>query len=284
MIFFQIFKNNSYFCKMEKQILKNIADELMRQGITIPESGLLHGKMGLVIFFFHYARYTDNKSFEDYAMELMDSIQEQIIQQHVLNYATGLAGIGAGIEYLAQHNFVEVDENETFEYLDSSILGIATIGSRNDVSLFTGLSGFGRYFLFRVARHYKEDEHIGILNNKMMLTQIVDIFERLHPFLKESQIEDVLMFLYAMNQTAIFPVKVKRMIQLFSSDESSSNQENVMCQYGRKIDALYNSRYNELVPKFTPDFAPDLYGGLAGIGLYLLSKLDKRHETWMKLL
>ncbi|MDR2913992.1 MAG: hypothetical protein LBV74_04020, partial [Tannerella sp.] len=64
----------------------------MRHSAAISSPGLLYGKMGLVVYFFHYARYTGNELFEDHAMLLMDNIQEQILLHPDISYADGLAG------------------------------------------------------------------------------------------------------------------------------------------------------------------------------------------------
>ena len=273
---------------MYEQTLKHIAETLMQENIDVSGSGLLYGKMGLVVFFFHYARYTGDNSFEDYAMVLMDSIREQIQQQHVINYADGLAGIGVAVEYLAQNNFVEVDTHEVLEDFDKKVTFESVYGDRIHADLFTGLSGLGRYFLFRVTGHCANDNHIGTLNNKMSLIHITDTFERMHYTLKGTEIEDACRFLDAMDKTDIYPTKVKRMIQLFNNNTLSKNQYDRICQYQKNIEVLHCSKYNEFLTYIQGnnylDIHPGLYGGLAGIGLYLLSKLDKQHETWMQLL
>ena len=38
--------------------------------------GLYNGKMGMVIFFFHYARYTGNSLYQDFAEEFLNEILE----------------------------------------------------------------------------------------------------------------------------------------------------------------------------------------------------------------
>lgn len=43
---------------MDEALLKRIANHQMLCGSFCQNLGLLHGKMGLVLFFFHYARYT----------------------------------------------------------------------------------------------------------------------------------------------------------------------------------------------------------------------------------
>ena len=272
---------------MEKT-LKFICETLMQKGVTVNRPGLMHGKMGIAIFYFHYAHFTGDTLFEDYAMELIERLQEQIAQNHVFDYAEGLAGIGAGIEYLAQNKFVEVDTNEVLRDYDLLIFHDTVYGDHSDVTLLSGLSGTGRYLLFRITDIDCNNIHIPTLNNKMLLIHITDNFERKLPSLKAYELEDVYNFLHTMNQANIYPAKTKRLLKFFSSDNSLPNKKTIIHQSQRKIEMLYGEKINGLLSGNPENILSKcglgLYGGLAGLGLYLLSKLDKRHETWMKLL
>ena len=56
--------------------LQQISDMLVLNGTLTECPGLVHGKMGIAIFFFHYARFTNNMLFADYAMDILGAIQE----------------------------------------------------------------------------------------------------------------------------------------------------------------------------------------------------------------
>ena len=86
---------------------QKIINTLLLNASFIDNLGLMHGKMGISIFFFHLARQTQNKIYEDYAGELIDEIYEEISANTLVDFENGLAGIGWGIEYLAQNNFIE---------------------------------------------------------------------------------------------------------------------------------------------------------------------------------
>jgi lantibiotic modifying enzyme len=272
---------------MEKT-LENISRILMQQYSNVSSPGLLHGKMGQMIFFFHYERYTGDQSYKDHAISLMSDLKKQINQQPVINYADGLAGIGTGIEYLLQNDFIKGDTNKILKNFDKQIFGATVFGDHTDSSLFTGLSGLGRYLLFRVTGHSDNNEHISVIDNKMLLIHIIDTFERLYFSMKKTEIDDVFKFLHGMDQTKIYPAKTKRLIEVFLSNPSLSNHDNIVFEHIRNIDTLYQKKYDEYLSEIQdnnhPNIVLGLYGGLAGIGLYLLSKLDKRHETWMELL
>ena len=53
-----------------EQDMRQIADMLLLNGTLTECPGLAHGKMGIAVFFFHYAQYTGNELFEDYAMDV----------------------------------------------------------------------------------------------------------------------------------------------------------------------------------------------------------------------
>lgn len=54
--------------------LQQIAQYYMLHGRFLPSLGLFDGKMGLVLFFFHYSRYIQNPLYEEFAGELLDEV------------------------------------------------------------------------------------------------------------------------------------------------------------------------------------------------------------------
>ena len=105
---------------IEKQI-SHIVGTLLLNGTLTESPGLVHGKMGIAIFFFHYARYTENDLFEEYAIDLIEEIQSQIHLKLSTDYERGLSGIGVGIEYLAQNGFIHSNTDEILEDVDEKI-------------------------------------------------------------------------------------------------------------------------------------------------------------------
>ena len=66
--------------------------------------------MGIAIFFFHYAQYTNNMLFADYAMDLIDQILNQLHVNSPANYKKGIAGIGVGLDYMIIniHHYIQI--------------------------------------------------------------------------------------------------------------------------------------------------------------------------------
>ena len=82
---------------MIEQDLRQIAEMLVLNGTLTECPGLVHGKMGIAVFFFHYSRHSCNELFDDYAMDLIGEMLDQIHVNSQAAYEKGIAGIGTGI-------------------------------------------------------------------------------------------------------------------------------------------------------------------------------------------
>ena len=111
--------------------------------------GLFHGRMGIVLFFSHYARITQNKYYEDFANYLLEDIYEDIHQDLPINIENGLCGIGWGIEYLIQQGFMEGDTDEILADIDHKVMEIDP-QNLSDLSFRRGLKGIAFYVIARL--------------------------------------------------------------------------------------------------------------------------------------
>ncbi len=144
--------------KKDESLLR-IARFLMLHGSFTNNLGLINGKMGIIIFFFHLSRYTRKKIFEDFAGEMIDEIYKEIHDHYPSNFEDGLSGIAWGMEYLIQNQFVEADSNEVLEDIDKMIFEW-DIRKVSDFSLETGLEGIAYYVISRCMG--KTEEQISI--------------------------------------------------------------------------------------------------------------------------
>ncbi len=128
--------------------LQEIADWLLLQGTLNECPGLIYGKTGIALFFFHYARYTSDKLFEEYAWDLLEQSQLQIHANFRPDYEKGIAGIGVGIDYLIRHDFLDVTP-ELFDDLDERMYRAVMYEPCINYGLFDGWIGFGRYWIMR---------------------------------------------------------------------------------------------------------------------------------------
>ena len=133
--------------------------------------GLFHGIMGIVLFFAHYARVTQNKQYEDFAEILLDEIYEEIHWDLPINLENGLCGIGWGIEYLVQHGFMEGNTDEILADIDRKVLEIDPLRI-SDLSFRRGLTGIIFYVIARL-NSYRETDKLPFDNSYLESIQQV---------------------------------------------------------------------------------------------------------------
>ncbi|WP_165026959.1 hypothetical protein [Dysgonomonas sp. ZJ279] len=150
--------------KERQDDLSRIVRHLVLHGSFMDNLGLLNGKIGLAIFFFHYAQYANKKLYDDFAGELIDQIYDEIHKHYPYNFIDGLCGIVWGIEYLIQKKFVEADADQILIDIDYQILE-HDVRRIKDKSLETGLEGIARYVISRTCNR----NH----NNKIIPTDYI---------------------------------------------------------------------------------------------------------------
>lgn len=141
--------------KEDDILLERIANHLIIQTSAMDDVGLYYGKMGIVLFFAHYARYTGCSVYEDFADELLGEVIENISDELPINMRTGLCGIGWGIEYLIQNHFMEGNSDEILSELDEKIME-RDLRRIKDLSFDTGLEGISCYVRMRLKSPRKE--------------------------------------------------------------------------------------------------------------------------------
>ena len=130
--------------------LEQIVQKLMINGTLTEQPGLFYGKTGIAVFFFHLARLTGNSVFQEYAMDLIEEVQKQISDKTSAQYDIGIAGIGVGFEYFLQNGFIEAEESDFFGDFDDRMYRAAMNEPYSGLSLEGGLTGRGRYFIYRL--------------------------------------------------------------------------------------------------------------------------------------
>jgi len=212
--------NNNLLLEKIENRLQRIANVLLLNASFIDNPGLLNGKMGIAIFFYHYSRYTKNKIYEDYAGELVDEIYEEINTATPVNFENGLTGIGWGIEYLVKNGFVQADTDEALEEVDNivyrnSLYRPFLLESGKD------LFGYGLYFLTRLREKGYDDNNIKTLFKKQHLIYLTDDCERILinkrfldfkiEFPGIDTINSFAWFLLEMHRRGIFPYKIEKL-------------------------------------------------------------------------
>ena len=129
--------------------LSRISEMLILYGTLTECPGLVHGKTGIAIFFFHYAQHVNNMLFADYAMDLIAEIQNQIHVNSPVDYEKGIAGIGTGIIYLIQNKFL-ISEDDICKDFDNRMVRAVMYEPWQNFSLYDGLTGY--FYFYRIIR------------------------------------------------------------------------------------------------------------------------------------
>ena len=136
--------------KTDDNELRGIIEITMINDACTESLSLFNGKMGIAIFFFHCYRYTNDKLYERLVEELLNDIYEDVHKEMPVSLAYGLCGLGWGIEYLAQHQFIEGSTDDILDEIDRKIME-QDVRRMADISLETGLEGIAWYALLRLT-------------------------------------------------------------------------------------------------------------------------------------
>ncbi len=192
---------------------QRITNTLLLNSSFTENIGLMHGKMGIAIYFFHLARENKNKIYEDYAGELIDEIYEEISIKTSLDFENGLAGIGWGIEYLVQQGFLHADTDEVLEPIENQLQS-----SRNQfegIGLLNGITGLGEYYLKRLQNPHSSDEKATTHFSRQMLVLIIDDLELL---LSNDEIIELLNSPETFDLTWDYPVLIAFLAEVYQLD------------------------------------------------------------------
>ncbi len=154
--------------------LSEIAEVLLKSSENPDQQGniaLMGGKTGVALFFFYYAKYTNEGKYYDIGMTILDSIFDEINKDFVYHtFAGGLAGIGWTVEHLIQADFIEADSDEILGDLDPYLhkMMIADIQNKN-YDFLHGAVGNGIYFLNRLSS----------LEAKNFLIELIDELDKI---------------------------------------------------------------------------------------------------------
>lgn len=152
-----------------KQKLAEIAEYLMEKAEPAGNPGLMGGDIGLALFFFYYAKFTDDDKYAEYGVNLISEVFDAINDEEkpftYHTHAGGLAGIGWCVEHLAQTGFLDADTDEILEALDPYIhrAMMYDIGNGN-YDFLHGAVGNGTYFLSRLSNPKAKDYLVELVD------------------------------------------------------------------------------------------------------------------------
>lgn len=138
---------------------QSIIHHLLLKTVGIEDYSLFNGKLGISIAFFEYGKYSKNQIYIDFADELIDNFLSKINHRMFYELSTGLSGIGWGIEYMIQKEFVEYDSNQACKDIDNMVMCV-DIKRIKDWSLETGIEGILHYLLARITGSHRQNNPI----------------------------------------------------------------------------------------------------------------------------
>ncbi|NDV65747.1 hypothetical protein [Bacteroides sp. 224] len=103
-----------------KRDLQRIANTVLLYSYHTDNKGLLDGKMGIALFLYSYARYSNGKYYSDFADDLLDEILASAARIPT-TFEDGLTGIGWAVNYLIKNKLVEGDPNEVLNDVDKRV-------------------------------------------------------------------------------------------------------------------------------------------------------------------
>lgn len=138
-------------------IEESLIHHLIIKTTTMNQFGLFNGKTGIAIAFFNYGKYVRNAVYTEYADNLIDGLFAKIEKRIGNSFATGFSGIGWGIEYLVQNNFVVCEVEQTCKDIDEIVM-TTDMRRMDELSLEYGLEGFLHFIMIRLAGAKKRNE------------------------------------------------------------------------------------------------------------------------------
>ena len=132
--------------QLVKSYLQRISNILLINGGYLGNPGLYSGEMGLVLFFFRYARFIENELYSNYALNLFKKVTNSIYVNTPINYKQGITGIGSAIEYLVQEGYLDFDTDELLEDFDDRIFSIPNLHPLS----YEEIEGIGNYTIWRI--------------------------------------------------------------------------------------------------------------------------------------
>lgn len=136
--------------------------------------GLYEGRMGLCICYFILAKITNTQKYHSLAKETLTEVQESIDTVNEFGFAKGLAGIGWGVEWLAQNKLLKANTDLVLEELDDILYQSIVYSKDINISMADGATGKAMYFLYRLQSRNSNQLRYKMICNLECLTLLSD--------------------------------------------------------------------------------------------------------------
>lgn len=153
---------------MVKQDLinKKIVKTIINNSPSMRNNGLLNGKIGVSILLYNLAVENEEIDPSSLVLDVINEINYNISP----DFDNGLAGVGWGLEYLFQNDYIEGEVDDILKEFDKYLLSIF-YSPNLTIDLQKGLIGMGFYLIKRVDN--SRNQTITKLINKQWLALLV---------------------------------------------------------------------------------------------------------------
>ena len=188
---------------------QRITNALVQNAYSLKCTGLLNGKMGLVLYFFYLGKVENNELFTRFAEKLLDNVIESIPERILIDFEEGITGIGWAIENLIQNGFIDSDADEVLVNFDLAVNN-ALIHRKNDILTILSI---GFYYVSRLSYRIDEEEKETVLDLKYHTILLIDELDRLFFTMKEILSDNVIYLLKELHKLNIFNYKIDRLLR-----------------------------------------------------------------------
>ena len=130
----------------KQEVINQVLAYLAINSSYLTDIGLFYGRMGIILFFVRYARISGLRQYEYLAEMLLEEIHKDM----PIQLASGLCGIGWGIEYLVRNGFMTGDTDKILKDIDQRVMEYDPKRMK-DLSFREGLTGIVFYVLTRLS-------------------------------------------------------------------------------------------------------------------------------------
>ena len=149
---------------IEKELLQQIINIIFVNLQREKKTGLLKGKMGIIILLYHYARYSENNQYKYFPEEYMCIVEKFFSIRNSKNMVEEIAENGWGIDYLIKNGFIEADE-DVLEEVDLKVDSEVTKGKfLRELEAKLPLFSKGLYFLQRGKFDVVKESLLEVIN------------------------------------------------------------------------------------------------------------------------
>lgn len=171
------------------------------------------GAMGEVIALFRLYRITDEEIWKEQAEAQLNAILNMCNKDTPFSYGYGICGIGAGIEWLIQQQFVDGNADKILMEVDAVVAKFIDSHTVTENSIQDGVLGVACYLYHRLC-YRKNDETAIVLILKEYTLYLIDWLADIlqDPAIKKDYSEFYYVFIL-LHQLEICNTKIERLLE-----------------------------------------------------------------------